>query len=108
MQWTEDTTMATLKDFANDLVQLNDVDRVFSVYDHLHDVWIPFEYGDWIIRGVQGELYPCKGDVFAVTYEPVPAEVDITIKAPAPGSPEAKTAGQRIVREVRRLRGGDL
>jgi hypothetical protein len=26
--------------------------------------------GDWIIRGVQGELYPCKPDVFEATYEP--------------------------------------
>lgn len=30
------------------------------------------EPGDWIIRGVQGELYPCKPDVFAATYESVP------------------------------------
>lgn len=28
------------------------------------------ERGDWIIRGVQGELYPCKPDIFAATYEP--------------------------------------
>ncbi|WP_420415275.1 hypothetical protein [Roseibium sp.] len=27
--------------------------------------------GDWIIRGVQGELYPCKPDIFEATYEPV-------------------------------------
>ncbi|MER3171347.1 DUF551 domain-containing protein [Salmonella enterica subsp. enterica serovar Chester] len=26
--------------------------------------------GDWIIRGVQGEHYPCKPDIFAATYEP--------------------------------------
>lgn len=26
--------------------------------------------GDWIIRGVKGELYPCKPDIFAATYEP--------------------------------------
>jgi hypothetical protein len=26
--------------------------------------------GDWIIRGVQGEFYPCKPDIFAQTYEP--------------------------------------
>jgi hypothetical protein len=26
--------------------------------------------GDWIIRGVQGELYPCKPDIFKQTYEP--------------------------------------
>ncbi len=28
-------------------------------------------YGDWIIRGVKGELYPCKPDIFEATYEPV-------------------------------------
>lgn len=27
--------------------------------------------GDWIIRGVQGEFYPCKPDIFAETYEEV-------------------------------------
>ena len=29
--------------------------------------------GDWIIRGVQGEFYPCKPDIFDATYEPVEA-----------------------------------
>jgi len=27
--------------------------------------------GDWIIRGVQGEFYSCKSDIFAATYEQV-------------------------------------
>jgi len=26
--------------------------------------------GDYIIKGVKGELYPCKPDVFEKTYEP--------------------------------------
>ena len=26
--------------------------------------------GDWVIRGVKGEFYPCKPDIFAATYEP--------------------------------------
>jgi hypothetical protein len=26
--------------------------------------------GDWIITGVKGEHYPCKPDIFAMTYEP--------------------------------------
>ena len=26
--------------------------------------------GDWIIKGVKGEFYPCKPDIFEVTYEP--------------------------------------
>ncbi len=25
--------------------------------------------GDWIIKGVQGEFYPCKPDIFEATYE---------------------------------------
>jgi hypothetical protein len=29
------------------------------------------DVGDWIIRGVKGELYPCKPDIFEATYEPV-------------------------------------
>ena len=33
--------------------------------------------GDWIIRGVQGEFYPCKPDIFAATYEP--AEVHMLV-----------------------------
>lgn len=27
--------------------------------------------GDWIIKGIKGELYPCKPDIFEATYEPV-------------------------------------
>lgn len=27
--------------------------------------------GDWIIRGVKGEFYPCKPDIFEQTYEAV-------------------------------------
>jgi hypothetical protein len=25
--------------------------------------------GDWIIKGVKGEFYPCKPDIFELTYE---------------------------------------
>ena len=31
-------------------------------------------WDDWIIRGVKGELYPCKPDIFEATYEPVEPE----------------------------------
>lgn len=27
--------------------------------------------GDWIIKGVKGEIYPCKPDIFSLTYERV-------------------------------------
>lgn len=26
--------------------------------------------GDWIIKGVKGEFYPCKPDIFEATYDP--------------------------------------
>lgn len=29
------------------------------------------DYGDYIIKGVQGEFYPCKPDIFEQTYEEV-------------------------------------
>jgi hypothetical protein len=28
--------------------------------------------GDWIIRGIKGEVYPCKPDIFEATYEALP------------------------------------
>ena len=35
--------------------------------------------GDWIIRGVKGEIYPCKPDIFAMTYDPVDEQdVEVT------------------------------
>jgi len=27
--------------------------------------------GDWIIRGIKGEVYPCKNDIFKATYDVV-------------------------------------
>lgn len=29
------------------------------------------DIGDWIIKGVQGEFYPCKPEIFEATYEAV-------------------------------------
>lgn len=29
------------------------------------------KFGDWVIKGIKGEFYPCKPDIFESTYEPV-------------------------------------
>ena len=34
--------------------------------------------GDWIIRGVAGEFYPCRDDIFTATYEPVDESDELT------------------------------
>lgn len=47
--------------------------------------------GDWIIRGVKGELYPCKPGIFVLTYEPAPHP------SPVPTAPEAIEAAARAM-----------
>jgi hypothetical protein len=36
--------------------------------------WHMANCGDYIIRGVKGEIYPCKSDIFELTYEAVKGE----------------------------------
>lgn len=33
--------------------------------------------GDWIIKGIKGEFYPCKPDIFSATYESVDGETAV-------------------------------
>ena len=46
-----------------------------SDYAHLHikalEGVMTASPGDWIIQGVNGEVYPCKPDIFEKTYEVV-------------------------------------
>ena len=55
----------------------------WEVYDELHQTWVKFGIGDWIIKGVKGEFYPCESETFAATYEPAPS-------APPPASKEGE------------------
>lgn len=48
--------------------------------------------GDWIIRGVKGEHYPCKPEIFAATYEPA--------STPPPAPPiSVAEAAQRLLED---------
>ena len=40
-----------------------------EVFDIAHRTWDGFKMGDWIIKGVMGEFYPCEPHVFEETYE---------------------------------------
>lgn len=49
-----------------------------SIFPGFNDIYIDTlegkmmaEVGDWIIKGVNGEFYPCKPDIFEQTYERV-------------------------------------
>lgn len=41
------------------------------VYVQTHEGVMRGDEDDWVIRGVEGELYPCKPSVFEATYERV-------------------------------------
>lgn len=57
--WITCTKGADFKD-GKPIIRIETLEGVMEVTD-----------GDWIIKGVNGEFYPCKPDVFAKTYEPV-------------------------------------
>ena len=52
----------------NGHLAVSDPDRSWLYIDTLEGQ-MTAHTGDWIIRGVKGEHYPCKPDIFALTYE---------------------------------------
>ena len=72
----EDSALA-IEDWINDNKQWN-VTLDANAYEHSGRWCIEIEtlegvmtasHGDYVIRGVQGEFYPCKPDIFEQTYE---------------------------------------
>ena len=55
----------------NEIILHGTVGSLDSVDIHtLEGVMIGLK-GEWIIKGVKGEIYPCKPEIFAATYEAV-------------------------------------
>lgn len=56
--------------------------RIALAIPTLEGVMVGVE-NDWIIRGIKGELYPCKPDIFAASYEPAdtPAKPALDVDA---------------------------
>lgn len=52
---------------------------------HGHD--LVAEPGDWIVKGVKGELYPVRDDIFRELHEPVGKEGVWALLAPGPDDP---------------------
>lgn len=42
-----------------------------QVYDVLHDTWINVYPGQWVIKGLKGEFYPCDNETLHAKYEAV-------------------------------------
>lgn len=56
------------------LRDLGEGDPWVGVRIHTLEGVMSADLGDYVIKGVQGEFYPCKPDIFTATYEP--AELD--------------------------------
>lgn len=50
----------------NDVIAMGDYMRILTLEGEM-----TANRSDWIIKGVKGEFYPCKPDIFEATYEPV-------------------------------------
>lgn len=77
VQWTGDNE-AEVSNFAGLYFAPVDVedrgedpDITAQVFDQLHSTWVGVKTGQWIIRGVRGEYYPCDDEVMRETYERV-------------------------------------
>ncbi len=87
IQWTGRNQTA-VTDFCSDLVRLNSSGTMHLGFEGRSVVEpqnnkvlirtlegvMEASAGDWIIRGVKGEYYPCKPDIFAATYAAVPTD----------------------------------
>jgi len=45
-------------------------DKFGSIIIHTPEGDMGASEGDWIIKGIKGEFYPCKPDIFEATYQP--------------------------------------
>lgn len=79
IQWTG-LNFEEIKSFVGESLQYDIVDTAWQVgkgAPHVNMIIKTLEgnhtctNGDFIIKGVNGEFYPCKPDIFEKTYEPV-------------------------------------
>lgn len=68
----DEVSISTLRDFCgDDLIEegIKLLPRRYKIAT-LEGISYDISDGDWIIKGVEGEFYPCKPDIFEKTYEP--------------------------------------
>lgn len=67
----DEDTLSTLSEFVNnqDLrISYNDPDNPRLKIETLEGV-MEASIGDYVIKGIKGEFYPCKPDIFEATYD---------------------------------------
>lgn len=70
IQFTSFSSIVEILDFCPVFQQINDSDSSIPKFGikTLEGV-MEASMGDWIIKGIKGEFYPCKPDIFKMTYD---------------------------------------
>jgi len=67
-QWTIDAMPDWFREKSKDYrIDVQTGSLFIATLEGIHEA----KAGDFIIKGIQGEFYPCKPDIFKETYEPV-------------------------------------
>ncbi len=66
VQWKGNNGLE-IRRFMNQPIEIEEAEVIFKTLEGLEHASI----GDWIIKGIKGEFYPCKPDIFEKTYREV-------------------------------------
>lgn len=66
VQFLGDENLQEIIEWMGDVITMGDFMRILTLEGEM-----TAQRSDWIIKGVKGEFYPCKPDIFEVTYEEV-------------------------------------
>ena len=69
VQWRGDN-LAELEAFAGKAVRMSPSGNGILEISTMANGWVPSPIGEWLLRGVKGEFYPCADAVFRASYEP--------------------------------------
>lgn len=70
IQYDRDKHYQKLEDWGLCWETVHDTRMVLVPHIHTLEGVHHVSVGDWIIKGVAGEFYPCKPDIFEATYDP--------------------------------------
>lgn len=72
-QWTKIGNFVEWKSLPTWLTEAYEKGNILMLTDSIEiktlKGWYKADVGDWIIQGIKGEIYPCKDEMFKLTYE---------------------------------------
>lgn len=68
--YVDRSSLTELKETFPD-IELHQDDQGLLVWDYLQVTWVRVNKGDYVIKGMKGEYYPCDPEVFETKYEVV-------------------------------------